>query len=325
MKRAHRDFLIVFLVAVTILALFSAQIIAGLTFLIGLIPGQGDGDGWTKPPDDGVQSASNWQISFRDDLNPANAVTPTQCRVLMPDGSVEYSQTLAAGYARFEGVNIEEGQELTVEGDSETNYYNRVQIFRVPNIAPHDADAYPIVHILNLWGMDASSDAGVVTVLSGSDLLFNGTHEEDQLAVTGGLDYEISLTFNWNGATDEWFGCEQYTQIDEDKYTYVPVIKITGSTGVEISEVSQSGKSLKQRYDVDNGDALIAIYQFEPIREDDGVSGDGIATITFTYTPGADSGDTLDITFHDETRLSRAQSGATSQTAVETVATLTTT
>lgn len=289
--------------------------------------GEVDWKFWDREVDlggDGVTYATNWQISFRDEIDPSTAVTPTQCRVRMPDGTIEYAQTLAAGYARFEGVEVREGWELEVEGDSSTNYYNRVQTFSVPNIAPHDADDYPIVYTMQLWGMDPSSDAGVVTLMEGVNLLFNGTGTEDSLTVDAGTEYGLKIDFDWNAATNEMFGCEEYTQLDEDLYTYVPVIKIVTSAGCEIDDVMQGSVKLEKLHNAGVGTSVVAIYQIIPMEEDDGITADEIYTITFNFTPDDASSDTIDVTFHDETRLDRADDGYTSQSAVETISQITT-
>ena len=274
---------------------------------------------------DGVISATNWQISFKDEIDSGNAVTPTLCRVEFPDGSIETSATLASGYARFTGREVVEGMTLKVEGDSSTNYYSRVQTFSVPNIRPHDADDYPIIFTMNLWGMDASSDAGVVTVMEGQSLLYNGTGTEDSLAVDANTEYTIKVQFDWNAADDEYFGCEEYTQLAGDKYTYIPVIKVVASAGCTLDAMVQDGLTLIEHYNEPQGTSVVGIWQLSPIIEDDGITGDQITTFTFKFTPDGASGDTLDITLHDETRLTKAQSGYTSQSAVETVAQLTTT
>ena len=307
-----------------IFILISPLLLSGVQTIVDVI--SGDDDDWKPVTDDGIYSISKWRVSTVDHLDEGAAVTASLARALMPDGSVRSATTLAAGYAQWENLEIKEGQSITVEVDSTTNHYPQVRTFKVGDINTGTYDnTYYGLGTMEIWGMDQSSDAGVVLVTSGSDLLFNGTAEEDQLAVDANTAYDIQITFNWNAADEEWWGVEEYTQLSDNKYTYVPVIKITGSTGVNVDLFAQSGKSVTELYNVDNGDALIAIFQLDPMREDEDVSSDGIYMMSFQYTPDGASGDTLDITFHDETRLDRAKQGATTQATVETIAQLTTT
>lgn len=276
-------------------------------------------------PRDGITKIGKFQVATIDKLDEGAAVTATAAYAQMPDGSLHSATTLAAGYCEWR-LEIEEGDVIKVEVDSSTNYYPQLREFRVGDINEGTYEnTYYDLGTMEIWGMDASSDAGVVIVTSGVSILFNSTHEEDQLAVDAGVEYEVRVTFDWNAATEEYFGVEDYTQISANKYSYVPVIKVVGSTGVKIEGMAQDNGALNEIYNVDNGDAVTTIWELNPIREDEEIVGDGTSIFTFNFTPDGASGDTLDITFHDETRLDRAQSGATSQAAVETVAQLTTT
>ena len=299
-------------------------LVAGVRSFVDIF--SGDGDDWKPVTDDWIYTISKWRVLTTDMLNENAAVTPDLARALMPDGSIRSATTLASGYAQWENLEIKEGQEITVEIDSSTNHYPQVNTWEVGDINAGTYDnTYYGLGTAELWGMDASSDAGVVLVGSGVYTLFNGSLEEDQLAVDAGIKYDVRIVFDWNAADEEYWGVQEYTQLADNEYTYVPVIKITGSPGVLIDAVAQNSVDLEELHYVDNGDALIGIYQIIPMRENEDIDGDGIYIITFEYTPDGASGDTLDITFHDETRLDRARAGATSQAAVETVAQLTTT
>ena len=308
-----------------IFILIAPFLAAGISSVVDVFSRDGD-DEWTPVTDDGIYTISKWRVAVTDFLNENAAVTPDLARALMPDGSIVSAVTLASGYAQWENIEIKEGQSITVEIDSSSAHYPQMNTWEVGDINSGTYDnTYYGLGTAALWGMDGSSDAGVVLVTSGVYTLFNGSLEEDQLAVDAGLKYNINIVFDWNAADEEYWGVQEYTQLADNEYTYVPVIKITGSTGVMIDAVSQGSVKLQELYNVDNGDSLIGIYQIIPMRENEDVDADGIYIFTFDYTPDGASGDTLDITFHDETRKDRAESGATSQATVETVAQLTTT
>lgn len=302
------------ILVIILLGLIWPYLSAGISRLLGPPPGI----------DDGINSIDKFRVYNNDQLNEGGAVTASAAYALLPDGRLKSASTLASGYNEWI-VQIKEGDEITIEADSATNYYPQLKTFTVGDINEGTWEqTYYILGTMDIWGMDASSDAGVVTVMSGTTLMYNGTGVEDTLAVDANTEYEVSITFDWNAADEEYFGVEAYTQISSNKYSYVPVIKVIGSPGVKIDAMSQDNVQLTELYNVDNGDAVTAIFQLNPIREDEDISADGISLFTFKFTPDDASSDTLDITFHDETRKDRAESGATSQSAVETVAQLTT-
>lgn len=274
-------------------------------------------------PDDGIYSIGKFRVLTQDKLDEGAAVTASAAFALMPDGNLKSASTLGAGYAEWT-VPIKEGDKIVIEVDSATNYYPQVRTFTVGDINAGTYDqTYLDLGVMDIWGMDASSDAGVVTVMSGVTFMFNGTGEEDTLAVDAATEYPIDIDFDWRAATEEYFGVEEYTQISANKYTYVPVIRVKTTELCVVDEMTQDGVALTLLYHTDDGAAAYFDYQMLPIEEDEDLDGSGKSSFSFVFTPVLASADTIDITFHDEARLDRAKIGILPG-AVETVAQLTT-
>jgi len=275
--------------------------------------------------DDGIYSINLSRVNTQDVLNEYADVTATAGWMSI-NGGPAIGGSCSAGYISWSGHTITEGDILTIECQGSADHYPQVRTFTVGDINAGTYDlTYYIIGTMGLWGMDQSEDAAVVTVMTGTDLLFNGTAQEDQLAANAGTEYAYVINVNCDALVEEYLGVEEHTQISAEKYTYIPAIYIKASTADIVDGVAQDGVALKELYVTDDGSYHHYIFQFIPMREDDDLVGDGQYKITFVYTPDQASGDTLDITFHPETRLDRAKVGILSQAATETVAQLTTT
>ena len=281
-----------------------------------------------EPPkiDDGIYDIAIGRVNTVDLLNENAAITASAGWMSINGGPAIGATTLASGYMTWSGPMISEDDVLTIECQGSADAYPQQRTYTVGDINEGTYQlTYYIIGTMELWGMDQSEDAAVVTVMTGTDLLFNGTAQEDQLAAAAGTEYAYVININADALSEEYLGVEEYTQISGMQYTYVPAIYIKASTGDLVDSVAQDGVALQELYVTDDGSYHKYIFQFNPIREDDDLVGDGQSQITFVYTPDAASGDTLDITFHPETRLDRAKNGILSQAATETVAQLTTT
>ena len=275
--------------------------------------------------DDGIYDIAVSRVNTQD-LLAENADVTASAGYMSINGGSPIGATCAAGYMSWSGTVITEGDVLTIECQGSAAHYPQVRTFTVGDINEGTYQlTYYIIGTMELWGMGTGSTQSVPTVMTGTDLLFNGTAQEDQLDATGGTEYPYVINVNCDAFDEEYFGVEEYTQISGMKYTYVPAIYIKASTKDLVDNVAQDGVALKELYVNDDGTSHHYIFQFIPMREDEDIIGDGQYKITFIYTPDTDADDTLDITFHDETRLDRAVNGILSQTAVETIATLTTT
>ena len=278
------------------------------------------------PPDDGIYDIAVGRVNTVDLLNENAAVTATAGWISINGGPAIAATSLSSGYMTWSGTVITEKDVVTVECQGSAAHYPQLRTFTVGDINEGTYQlTYYIIGTMELWGMGSGSTQSVPTVMTGTDLLFNGTAEEDQLAADAGTEYAYVINVNCDAFDEEYFGVEEYTQISAMKYTYVPAIYIKASTKDLVDSVAQDGVPLKELFVNDDGTSHHYIFQFIPMREDEDIIGDGQYKITFIYTPDQASGDTLDITFHDETRLDRAEKGILSQAAVETIATLTTT
>lgn len=277
-------------------------------------------------PDDGIYDIAVSRVNTVDLLNENAAITATAGWMSINGGPAIGATTLASGYMTWSGTEISEDDVLTIECQGSADAYPQLRTYTVGDINEGTYQlTYYIIGTMGLWGMDQSEDAAVVTVMTGTDLLFNGTHQEDQLAAAAGTEYAYVINVNCDALVEEYLGVEEYTQISGMQYAYIPAIYIKASTADMVDSVAQDGVALQELFVNDDGTSHHYIFQFIPMREDDDMVGDGQYKITFVYTPDAASGDTLDITFHPETRLDRAKNGILSQAATETVATLTTT
>ncbi|MFQ5821539.1 MAG: hypothetical protein ACE5I5_16270 [Candidatus Heimdallarchaeota archaeon] len=317
-KGRHIGYAIIVIVAIFLFVPYLQAGVAWVMERIGAPP--------VKPiTDDGIYDINLSRVNTVDKLNENAAVTATAGWMSI-NGGPAIAASASSGYMEWSGTKITEGDTLTIECQGSANHYPQLRTFTVGDINAGTYDlTYYIIGTMELWGMDQSEDAGVMTVMTGTDLLYNGTAEEDQLAADAGTEYPYVINVNADGFDEEYFGVEEYTQISGMKYTYVPAIYIKASTADIVDAVAQDGVALKELYVTDDGTSHHYIFQFIPMREDEDLVGDGQYKITFMYTPDAASGDTLDITFHPETRLDRAKVGILSQTATETIAQLTTT
>jgi len=285
------------------------------------VPGPGPG-----LPEDGIYSITKWFTNTVDDLGEHAQVTATSGYALMPDGEIIEATTLAAGATKWSGYRIKEGDVILIEIDSSTNFYPTQAQFKVGDITIGDSiatDGYTLGTV-ECRGMDVSEDAAVVLVTSGTSTLFNGTAEEDQLAVDAGNEYTYNLFFDWQAADEEWFGIEHQTTLVGQRYEYAPYIQLKTTDLVILEDFEQDGIFLTLVHHHDDGAAAYYIYEMMPIPEDEDKTEDGKSYMSWTMIFPLAAADTLDITFYGEHRTDRARAGIMTG-AVETVATLTTT
>ena len=299
----------------------------------GAFDGPGAYIGETGPragfPEDGVYSYHTGQVITKDFMNEGSAVTASTAWIKLADGSVHTATTLAASLVTFAGIELREGDVVQVEIDSTTDYYPLSQSFQVRDITSGDQyNGFVLLGKVDMVGMDQSDDAGVVTVRTGSLLLYNGTGAEDAFAVDAGVALWVSAYFNWAAATEENFGVDHYTEIHDNHYEWAPYFRIKTTDLVQISDVTQLDganglNSLTAIYDHDDGTNHYWTFEMLPISENEETPGDEEATFRFKVTFPLASGDTMQLDWFAEHKVSTAI-GGTMASASETVAAITT-
>lgn len=285
---------------------------------------------WRKEfPKDGVYSYHTVRLNTKDKYGEGVAVTCDGGWLMLADGTVVSGPTYSAGYLTFSGININEGDRITIEADSATNYYPWKGSFDIGDIT--SGDQYQGFYLLQpnalMKGMDPSDDAGVITMTTASLTLINGSdqaNQDDAFAVDAAGEYWVTAKFNFAAGDEEQFGVDPFTQIHDKKYEYAPMMMLKTTDLVIVEDVTQNQVSLNRIHFHDDGTYAWYIFVIIPIQEDEDVDGDEEVLFKFKIIFPLAAADTFDLTFNAEQRVDRAKLGSMAA-ASETVGTITTT